>query len=139
MIAEEISLLFPAPAFDVFATVTRVPVFVGAAQSVLVEFQRPLRLEEATEALREAPSVLMASDVLPEGMDPEAGELLLDHEAGPLDVAGSGAVHVGRLRMDPHRSDTLGFWLAFDDLRKGVAIGVASIFERTWGSLGGGY
>ena len=139
MVSQEIEALFPQPAFDVFVTITRVPVFVGAAQSLWVEFDSHVSLDEVQEALRGAPSIVVAGDALPEQVDGEMGSVLADQEAGPLDVAGSSAVHVGRLRLDPLRSDCLGMWIAFDDIRKGVAIGVASVFERAWGRYDQGY
>ncbi|HAC81661.1 MAG: Asd/ArgC dimerization domain-containing protein [Candidatus Binatia bacterium] len=139
MVCQEIESLFPQPAFDVFLTITRVPVFVGAAQSLWVEFDSNVSLEEVQEALRGAPSILVAGDELPEATDEEAQLVLADEEAGPLDVAGSSAVHVARLRLDPLRSDCLGMWIAFDDMRKGVALGVASVFERAWGRYGPEY
>ena len=139
MLAQEIEALFPQPAFDVFVTIARVPVFVGAAQSLWVEFESNISLEEVQEALRGGPSLLLGGDELPEAIDEEARAVLADQEAGPLDVAGSSAVHVGRLRMDPKRADCLGMWIAFDDMRKGIAIGVASVFERAWGRFGAEY
>lgn len=139
MISQEIEALFPQPAFDVFTTIARVPVFVGAAQSLWVEFENNVSLEGVQEALRGAPSILLGGDELPEAMDEDARAVLLDQQAGPLDVAGSSAVHVGRLRLDPRRSDCLGMWIAFDDLRKGVALGVVSVFERAWGRFDAEY
>ena len=139
MVSQEIEALFPQPAFDVFTTIARVPVFVGAAQSLWVEFENNVSLESVQEALRGAPSILLGGDELPEAMDEDARAVLLDQQAGPLDVAGSSAVHVGRLRLDPRRSDCLGMWIAFDDLRKGVALGVVSVFERAWGRFDAEY
>jgi aspartate-semialdehyde dehydrogenase len=112
---------------------------VGAAQSLWVEFESNVSLEEVQEALRGAPSILVGGDELPEAIDEEARAVLADQEAGPLDVVGSTAVHVARLRLDPLRADCLGMWIAFDDLRKGVAVGVATVFERAWGRYGPEY
>lgn len=139
MVSQEIESLFPQPAFDVFVTIARVPVFVGAAQSLWVEFESNVSLEEVQEALRGAPSILVGGDELPEAIDEEARAVLADQEAGPLDVVGSTAIHVARLRLDPLRADCLGMWIAFDDLRKGVAVGVATVFERAWGRYGSEY
>jgi aspartate-semialdehyde dehydrogenase len=46
-----------------------------------------------------------------------------------VDVAGSDAVHVSRLRCDVGGSGRLAFWLAFDDIRKGIALNLVSTLE----------
>jgi aspartate-semialdehyde dehydrogenase len=53
----------------------------------------------------------------------------LDLLPGPVDVAGSGFVHVVRLRCDPVSPQHLAFWIAFDELRRGVAMNLVSIVE----------
>jgi aspartate-semialdehyde dehydrogenase len=136
MVAQEVATLFGEPQIEVLATVVRMPVFVGACQSVWVDLDAALSLEEVREALREAPSILLAGES-PEGIsDEETASLLADAEPGPVDVAGSSAVHLARLRQDPARPESFGFWLVFDDQRKGVAMSVAATFERAWREQG---
>jgi aspartate-semialdehyde dehydrogenase len=47
------------PKIKVVATCVRVPVFVGHAEAVAVEFEDPLDEDEAREILRESPGVLV--------------------------------------------------------------------------------
>jgi aspartate-semialdehyde dehydrogenase len=57
MVAETKKMLDPK--IKLTATAVRVPVFIGHAESVNVEFERPLSPEQATEILRSAPGVLV--------------------------------------------------------------------------------
>jgi len=101
-------------------TCVRVPVPVGHSASVLIETERPLSVEEATEALRSFPGV----QVFPNGPHPT-----------PADVAGRDEVMVGRIRRDLH-SDRLWLWEVGDNLRKGAATNAVELaeilVERGW-------
>lgn len=130
MVAEEVATLFGEPPVEVLATAVRVPVFLGAAQSVWVDLDGAVTLEDIRTALRGAPSLLLAGDSLGDVVGDETGDLLADNEPGPVDVAGSSAIHLARLRQDPGRPESIGFWLAFDDLRKGVALNAVTTLER---------
>lgn len=136
MIAQEIAELFGDPPVEVLATIVRMPIFVGAGQSVWLDLDTALPLEEVRAALREAPSILLAGEGLDESDDAEMVRLLADAEPGPLDVAGSSAVHLARLRQNPARPESIGFWIVFDDQRKGVAMSVVATFERAWREQG---
>src|SRR3954463_1984612 len=57
MVAETKKMLDPK--IKLTATAVRVPVFIGHAEAVNVEFERPLSPEKATEILRAAPGVLV--------------------------------------------------------------------------------
>jgi aspartate-semialdehyde dehydrogenase len=102
------------PQLHVAATCVRVPVLVAHAISATVELYRPLDAESARAALRAMPGVVVA----PGDADPL-----------PLDVAGSDAVHIGHLRVDPDRPDTLHLWIVADNLRKGAATNAVQIAE----------
>jgi aspartate-semialdehyde dehydrogenase len=105
------------PDIAVFATCVRVPVFIGHAEAVSVEFADPVDVDEARDLLREAPGVLVVDR----------------HEEGgyvtPLDAQGEDAVHVSRLRRDPTVANGLGFWCVSDNLRKGAALNAVQIAE----------
>src|SRR5260370_40520698 len=55
------------PEIAVTATCVRVPVFIGHAEAINVEFARPITEDRAPTALRGAPAVLMADHRPPEG------------------------------------------------------------------------
>ena len=105
------------PDIQVFATCVRVPVFIGHAEAVSIETSRPIDLNAARQALRDA-----------------AGVIVLDHhEDGgyitPAECAGEDAVYVSRLRIDPTVPNGLGFWCVSDNLRKGAALNAVQIAE----------
>jgi aspartate-semialdehyde dehydrogenase len=105
------------PDLAVFATSVRVPVFIGEAASVAVQFEKPIAEKAAWAALREAPGVAL--------MDrrEEAGY------ATPAEIAGEDLVHVSRLRRDLTVPNGLGFWCVGDTLRKGTALNAVQIAE----------
>jgi aspartate-semialdehyde dehydrogenase len=73
-----------------------------------------------------------AEDADPTGLGGGAPRDLLP---GPVDVAGSDLVHVARLRLDPSRPTTIAFWLAFDDVRKGIAVNAVATLQLALGAL----
>jgi aspartate-semialdehyde dehydrogenase len=105
------------PNIAVHATCVRVPVFVGHAEAVNVEFERPVSEAQAREALRAA-----------------EGIVVVDHRANegyvtPVECAGEDAVYVSRIRKDPTIAHGLSFWCVADNLRKGAALNAVQIAE----------
>ena len=115
MVAETKRILDPD--IKVLATCVRVPVFVGHAEAVNIEFESPLGVEEARELLAAAPGV----------------ELLDRREAGgyatPLDCAGKDGTFVSRIRKDPTVEHGISLWCVSDNLRKGAALNAVQIAE----------
>lgn len=105
------------PAIAVFATCVRVPVFIGHAEAVHVEFERPITAGEARAALRDAPGVTVL-DVREDG-----------GYATPAEIAGEDDVFVSRIRKDPTVENGLAFWCVSDNLRKGAALNAVQIAE----------
>lgn len=102
---------------EVTATCVRVPVFVGHAEAVNVEFETPIELEEVLEALHEAPGVVVVDD-------PERGEFVTQ-----IDCVGEFAVFVSRVRKDPTVPYGINMWVVSDNLRKGAALNAVQIAE----------
>jgi aspartate-semialdehyde dehydrogenase len=133
--AMEVAALFGEPRVMVLPTFLRVPVFCGASQVVYAELERAAELEELEALYRGARGLLLAGAIAAGGEPSqemiESGEyrLELDERPGPLDVNGSEAVHVGRIRRDPARPEAVSFWLAYDDQRKGVALNMVASLE----------
>lgn len=105
------------PSIAVFATCVRVPVFIGHAEAVHVEFERPVTAGEARAALRDAPGVSVI-DVREDG-----------GYATPAETAGEDDVFVSRIRKDPTVENGLAFWCVSDNLRKGAALNAVQIAE----------
>jgi aspartate-semialdehyde dehydrogenase len=93
------------------ATTVRVPVLVGHAEAVWIEFDDALRPEQATEILSRAPSVRVV-DV-----------------PTPGDAAKTDQVLVGRIRRDRAAENGIVLFLACDNLVKGAALNAIQIAE----------
>ena len=105
------------PSIQVSATCVRVPVFVGHAEAVNVEFDAPISIEEARKALENAEGVVVIDD-------PSNDEYVT-----PLEAAGEGAVYVSRIREDTTLDYGLNLWVVSDNLRKGAALNSVQIAE----------
>ena len=105
------------PDIAVTATCVRVPVFIGHAEAVNVEFERPLSEDRARAALRDAPGVIVVDHRADEGY------------VTPAEAAGEDAVYVSRIRRDPTVPHGLNLWVVADNLRKGAALNAVQIAE----------
>ncbi|WP_457568531.1 aspartate-semialdehyde dehydrogenase [Desulfurobacterium sp.] len=105
------------PQIKVCATCVRVPVFIGHSESVNIEFENPVSVEDAVRALQNAPGVEVMDD-FKNGVYPTA-----------VDVAGKDAVLVGRIRKDDTIDNGLNLWIVGDNLRKGAALNAVQIAE----------
>jgi aspartate-semialdehyde dehydrogenase len=105
------------PDIAVFATCVRVPVFIGHAEAVSVEFEHPVNVGEARDLLRAMPGVVVI-----DGHD-DGGYIT------PAECQGEDAVYVSRIRRDPTVPNGLGFWCVADNLRKGAALNAVQIAE----------
>ncbi|MBB6249635.1 aspartate-semialdehyde dehydrogenase [Nitrospirillum iridis] len=106
------------PSIKVTATCVRVPVFIGHAEAVNVEFENPISADEARAVLRKA-----------------KGVSLIDHRADegyvtPVESAGDDLVFISRLREDITVENGLNLWVVADNLRKGAALNAVQIAER---------
>jgi aspartate-semialdehyde dehydrogenase len=102
---------------QVSPTTARVPVRIGHSEAVNLEFERPVTVEQARAALRQAPGIVLLDS-------PGGREVPL-----PLDVAGRDEVFVGRVRRDPTVPHGLNLWVVADNLRKGAATNAVQIAE----------
>ncbi|NEU12426.1 aspartate-semialdehyde dehydrogenase [Methylobacterium sp. BTF04] len=115
MVAETKKMLDPK--IKLTATCVRVPVFIGHAEAVNVEFEEPMTAEQATAILRSAPGILVVDKR-------EPGGYMTPHEA-----AGEDATYVSRIREDSTVENGLSFWCVADNLRKGAALNTVQIAE----------
>jgi aspartate-semialdehyde dehydrogenase len=115
MMAETKKMLDPK--IKLTATCVRVPVFIGHAEAVNVEFESPMSAEQATAILRSAPGILVVDKR-------EPGGYMTPHEA-----AGEDATYISRIREDATVENGLAFWCVSDNLRKGAALNTVQIAE----------
>ena len=102
---------------QVAATCVRVPVLRCHGESINVEFEGPVTVEEARAALEAAPGITV--------MDDPANSLY----PMPGLLAGTNGAFVGRLRKDPSVENGLAFWNVADQIRKGAALNAVQILE----------
>ncbi|NQV54816.1 MAG: aspartate-semialdehyde dehydrogenase [Rhodospirillales bacterium] len=105
------------PAIKVSATCVRVPVFIGHAEAINLEFEYPITADEARKALRAAPGVVVVDHRVEEGY------------VTPAECAGEDAVYVSRVREDSTVENGLSLWVVSDNLRKGAALNTVQIAE----------
>jgi aspartate-semialdehyde dehydrogenase len=105
------------PDIQLTATCVRVPVFIGHAEAVTIEFESAITAERARAVLREAPGVLVVDKR-------EDGGYVT-----PVDCAGEDATYVSRIRKDPTVEHGLSLWIVADNLRKGAALNAVQIAE----------
>jgi aspartate-semialdehyde dehydrogenase len=105
------------PDLKVSATCVRVPVVTTHSLVVHATFERNVTVEQARQALVEAPSVVVLDD-------PAAGEW-----PTPADVVGSDPTFVGRIRQALDFPKTIELFVCGDNLRKGAALNTAQIAE----------
>ena len=115
MVAETKKIMDPA--IRVTATCVRVPVFVGHAEAINVEFEDFLDEDEARDILREAPGVLVIDKREPGGY------------VTPIECVGDYATYVSRIRQDSTVENGLNLWVVSDNLRKGAALNAVQIAE----------
>jgi aspartate-semialdehyde dehydrogenase len=105
------------PELKITATTVRVPVFIGHSESINIELEKPLSVEEARRILTQAPGVKVIDD-------PEATLYPV-----PIQVAGTDECFVGRIRQDESVANGLNLWVVADNLRKGAALNAVQIAE----------
>ncbi len=106
------------PKIKVTATCVRLPVFIGHAEAVNIQFARPISDDQARAALQAAPGVIVVDHRADEGY------------VTPAECAGEDAVYVSRIRSDPTIDNGLNIWVVSDNLRKGAALNTVQIAEE---------
>lgn len=115
---EETKKIMGDDSIRVSATCVRVPVWGGHSEAVNVEFERPCSVDEAREALRAAPGVILLDD-------PASSVYPM-----PVDAWDRDEVFVGRIRRDATVPNGLNLWVVADNLRKGAATNAVQIAEE---------
>ena len=100
------------------STTVRVPVFICHAESVNIETEQKLSANDARALLSAAPGIQVYDD-------PSRNLYPL-----PIDVVGTDAVFVGRVREDESVTHGLNLWIVADNLRKGAAHNAVQIADE---------
>ena len=106
------------PDFQASVTCVRVPVYRAHSIAISAEFEKPVSVEGAREAISGAPGIDLNDDVASNGYPL------------PLELAGQDNCQVGRIRKDCAMENGLSFWVAGDQLLKGAALNAIQIAEE---------
>ena len=106
------------PGFQASVTCVRVPVYRAHSIAVSAEFEKPVSVEHAREAIAAAPGIDLNDDIAGNGYPL------------PLELAGRDNCQVGRIRKDCAMENGLSFWVAGDQLLKGAALNAVQIAEQ---------
>lgn len=105
------------PDIRVHANCARIPAFVGHAEYINIECEKPITDEAARAILRKAPGVSVVDMREPEGY------------VTPVECAGEDKVFISRIRNDHSGVNGISFWCVADNLRKGAALNTVQIAE----------
>ena len=101
----------------VSATCVRVPSLRAHSESIWVETERPISVDEAKTAFATAPGCVL--------MDEPENKIY----PMPLFLSGKDEVFIGRVRKDISDENGLSFWCVSDQIRKGAALNAVQIAE----------
>ena len=107
----------------VSATCVRVPSLRAHSESVWVETERPISVEEAKEAFSKAEGCVLMDE-------PEKKIYPM-----PLFLSGKDEVFIGRIRKDLTDDCGISFWCVSDQIRKGAALNAVQIAEYLNGQM----
>ena len=102
----------------VSATCVRVPSLRAHSESIWVETERPISVDEAKTAFATAPGCVL--------MDEPENKIY----PMPLFLSGKDEVFIGRVRKDISDENGLSFWCVSDQIRKGAALNAVQIAEE---------
>lgn len=102
---------------QISATCVRVPALRAHSESIWIETERPVSVEEARQAFSKAKGIVLQDN-------PAQQEYPM-----PLFVSGKDPVYVGRIRKDLSNENGLTFWVVGDQIKKGAALNAVQIAE----------
>jgi len=113
----ETKKIFGDDNIQITATTVRVPVMRSHSESINIETQEKLTVEQCKEILAKAPGIKVLDD-------------LANYEYPmPLYTSGDDYVWVGRIREDLTVENGLNIWVVADQIRKGAALNAVQIGE----------
>jgi aspartate-semialdehyde dehydrogenase len=109
--------IFDDDTIKVCPTCVRVPVTNCHSESMLVETEKSISVDEARQLFAATPGISVIDDLA-------AGEYPM-----PATCSGDDRVFIGRIRQDISCENGLAFWCVSDNLRKGAATNAVQIAE----------
>jgi len=109
--------IFDDDSMKICPTCVRVPVTNCHSESILVETEKKISVEQARELFAATPGITVVDDLA-------AGEYPM-----PINCDDSDEVFIGRIREDLSSETGLAFWCVSDNLRKGAATNAVQIAE----------
>ncbi len=99
------------------ATTVRIPVMGGHSESVNIEFENAVEVNDVREILKKTAGIIVQDDV--------------ENQIYPMPMTAHNKdeVFVGRIRMDESQPNTINMWIVSDNLRKGAATNAVQIAE----------
>ena len=105
------------PSINLTATCVRVPVFVGHAESVNIEFENNIDLGKVKNCLTNAPGCKVVDE----------------HKDGgyitPAEIDGDFITYISRIREDKTQKNSVNMWVVSDNLLKGAALNAVQIAQ----------
>jgi aspartate-semialdehyde dehydrogenase len=101
----------------VSATCVRIPVVGGHSESVNVQFENDISVDDVRKILNNTKGIKVVDE-------PRANKYPM-----PLDSHERDEVFVGRIRKDESQNKTINMWIVADNLRKGAATNAVQIAE----------
>jgi aspartate-semialdehyde dehydrogenase len=116
--------IFGDESIQVCPTCVRVPVENCHSESILIETEKKLSVEQARKLFAATPGIVVVDD------------LLANSYPMPATCDGRDEVFIGRIREDLSSPNGLAFWCVSDNLRKGAATNAVQIAELLIASAG---
>ncbi len=113
----ETQKIFGDSSMKISPTCVRVPVTNCHSESILLETETKVTVEEARTLFSQAPGIVVIDD-----LDAQSYPM-------PLNCSGRDEVFIGRIREDLSCENGLSFWCVSDNLRKGAATNAVQIAE----------
>jgi aspartate-semialdehyde dehydrogenase len=114
---KEVRRLWRVPELNVIVTSIRVPVHIGLTQSVMVDFARRISPDELREVFGDTAGVRLLDDPTV-SLYPQ-----------PWQATNQDDILIGRVREVDPAHNTLAFWSATDNLRRGAALTAVQVAE----------
>jgi len=105
------------PNIHLSATCVRVPVFVGHAESVNIEFNSEVNAEKIKKCLEKAPGCKVIDEAKDGGY------------VTPQESEGSFLTYISRIRDDKTQKNSINMWVVSDNLLKGAALNAVQIAQ----------